>query len=354
MWTLKKKKQITSLGIDIGSKAIKIVELVKEKDRINLQNYGEIKLSAAKKESFHYFDKKSLLPYSKNVSLAIKAVLEESQIETKEAVLSLPDFSTFFASFVLPPMTAKELPDAVNFEAKKHIPIPFNDVVLDWELIGEKVNEKEGENKIIVMAIYKNLISEYKKIAEDCGLVLVSLEAEVMGLKRSIVGDDKDTICLVEAGYQSTTISIIDQGFLLLSVSFDVAGKDYTYSISEALNVALDEAEKKKMILGFACKDKKVVEAMDPIFNIILDKIKQVISESEIKNPKVKKIILVGGLANMPGLTERLKASLGELEVKRGDAFSDIFYPGELKPLIPQISSTFSIALGEALKRFKK
>jgi len=354
MWALRKKKQLTSLGIDIGSKGIKIVELAKNKERINLQNYGEIKLSAAKKEAFQYFDKRTLLPYSKNVSLAIRAVLEESKIETKEAVFSLPDFSTFFASFVLPPMTAKELPDAVNFEAKKHIPIPFNEVVLDWELIGEQVNEKEGENKIIIMAISKNLISEYKRIAEESGLILVSLEAEVMGLKRAIVGDDKDTICLVEAGYQSTTISIIDRGFLLMSVSFDVAGKDYTYSISEALNVALEDAEKKKMTLGFACKDKRVIEAMDPIFNIILEKITQVITDSEEKNPKVKKIILVGGLANMPGLADRLKTNLEGVEVKRGDAFSDIFYPGELKPLIPQISSTFSIALGEALKRFKK
>jgi Tfp pilus assembly PilM family ATPase len=59
-------------------------------------------------------------------------------------------------------MTAKELPDAVNFEAKKHIPIPFNEVVLDWELIGD-IKDKEGENKILVMAISKSLISEYKK-----------------------------------------------------------------------------------------------------------------------------------------------------------------------------------------------
>lgn len=354
MWKLRKKKQITSLGIDIGSKGIKIVELAQEKERLNLQNYAEIKLSAAKKETFQYFDKKTLLPYSKNVSLAISAVLEEAKIETKEVVFSLPDFSTFFAYFSLPPMTEKELTDAINFEAKKHIPIPLNEVVLDWELIGETVNEKEGENKVLIMAISKNLVSEYRKIAENCGLTLISLEAEVIGLKRAIIGEDKETICLVETGYQSTTISIIDRGFLLTSISFDVAGKDYSYSISEALGIGLEEAEKKSIASGFNTKDEKTIEAIEPIFNIILEKIKQVISSFEKDNKKVQKVILVGGLASMPGLLERISSNLGNMKVKIGDAFSDIFYPAELKPLIPEISSIFSIALGEALKRFKK
>ena len=349
MWILGKKKQITSLGIDIGSKGIKIVELSKEKERIVLQNYGELKLSVVKKESFQYFDKRTLLPSTKNVSLAIKAILEEAKIETNHAVFSLPDFSTFFTSFTLPPMTMKELPDAVNFEAKKHIPIPFNEVVLDWELIGN-LSDKEGENKVLVMAISKSLISEYKKIAEECGLTLLSLETEVMGLKRAVIGQDKNTICMIEMGCQSTTISIISQGFLLMSVSYDVAGKDFTYGISEALNVSLADAEKVKMKLGLNSKDKKVVDAINPILHIITEKVRQVIGDFEIKNSKVNKIVLTGGSASMPGLLDNFKQNFEGLDVKMGNAFEDIFYPTELKPFVSELSSTYSIALGEALK----
>lgn len=353
MWILRKKKQSTSLGIDIGSKGIKIVELQKEKDRIVLKNYGGLKLSAAKKESFQYFDKRTLLPSVKNVSLAIRAILEEAKIETKEVIFSLPDFSTFFTSFTLPKMTAEELPDAVYFEAKKHIPIPFNEVVLDWELIGDSVNEKEGDNKLLVMAISKTLVLEYKKIAQECGLTLLSLEAEVMGLKRAVVSKSKDNVCLVEVGCQSTTISIVSGGFLIMSVSFDVAGKDYTYSISESLNVDLIEAEKIKTNLGLNNKDKKVTEAINPILKIIVGKIKQVIANFEAKNLKISKIILVGGAVNMPGLSDYFKTNFEDLRVEKGCAFENIFYNPELKPLIPEISTTFSIALGEALKRFE-
>lgn len=354
MWNFGRKKQLTSLGIDIGSKGIRMVELLKDKDRIVLKNYGELKISAAKKESFKYFDKRTLLPSIENVSLAIKAIKEEAKIETAEAIFSLPDFSTFFTSFVLPPMTMKELPDAVNFEAKKHIPLPFNEVVLDWELIGSNVNEEEGENRVLVMAISKKLIAEYKKISEECGLTLLSLEAEVMGLKRAVVNGNKETICLVEIGYQSTTISIVSHGFLLMSVSFDVASKDCTYSISEAFQIDLEKAEDVKKNFGLKSKDKKAVESLNPILNIILEKTKQVIVDFQGKESKVKKIILIGASANMPGLLDYFKTNFAGLEVRLANAFEKVFYPNELKPFISEINTTFSIALGEALKRFEK
>ncbi|MDD4661822.1 MAG: pilus assembly protein PilM [Candidatus Pacebacteria bacterium] len=354
MWILNKKKQISSLGIDIGSKGIKIVELRKEKDRIVLQNYGGLKICDVKKESFHYFDKRTLLPSLNNVSSAIKAILEEAKIETKEAVFSLPDFATFFTSFTLPPMTKNELPDAVNFEAKKHIPIPFNEVVLDWELIGDTVNEKEGENKILIMAISKTLISEYKKIADNCGLTLLSLEAEVMGLKRAVVSKEEGNVCLIETGSQSTTISIITNGYLTMSVSFDVAGKDCTYSIAEALNIDLAQAERIKTNLGLKNNDKKVIDAINPILSIILEKAKNVISDFEVKNSKVTKIIISGGLSNMSGLLDYFKENFQDLEIRSSNAFENIFYPAELKEILPEIESTFSIALGEALKKFEE
>lgn len=353
MWKFKKKKQRSSLGIDIGSKSIKAVELEKQKDRVVLKNYGGLKLSAGKTDSFQYFDKRTLLPFSKNVSLAIKAILEEAKIETKEVIFSLPDFTTFFTSFSLPKMTPEELKDAVQFEAKKHIPIPFNEVVLDWELIGDTVNEKEGENKVLVMAINKSLIAEYKKIAKECGLKLLSLEAEVMGLKRAVVSDSKENVCLVEIGSQSTTISIVSKGFLITSVSFDVAQKDYTYSISEALNIDLAETERIKMNIGLKSKNKKIEEAVSPILKIITGKIKQVINIFEIKEEKITKVILLGGAVNMLGLLEFFKENLNEFNVEKSNSFENIFYEPELKPLIPEISATFSIALGEALKRFK-
>jgi molecular chaperone DnaK (HSP70) len=94
--------------------------------------------------------------------------------------------------------------------------------------------------------------------------------------------------------------------------------------------------------------------AMIPILNIISEKVRHVISGFEVKNAKVKKIILAGGSTNMPGFLNYFKTNFQGLDVKTGNAFERIFYPNELKPLVPEISTTFSIALGEALKNFEE
>lgn len=355
MWLFSKKKSKKSLGVDIGSQGIRVVELFKEKDRILLNNYAELEMDASQKESFECFDKRTLLPSSKNVASGLQAIFSEGKIETREAIFSLPDFSTFFTSFSVPPMTMKELPDAVNFEAKKHIPIPFDEVVLDWELIGENVNEAEGENRVLVMAIAKTLISEYKKIAQEAGITIVSLEAEVMGLKRAILGDKKEAICLVEIGYQSTTVNIVNNGFLIASVSFEIAGKDLTYSIAEAFGIENKEAEILKKKTGLIRQpDEKVAESLIPIFDIIIEKMSTVIYDFEYKNKKpLEEIVLAGGTSIMPGIEKYFQEKFSGKKVSVGNAFEKIFYPQELKPLLPDLNSRFSIALGEALKRFE-
>jgi type IV pilus assembly protein PilM len=353
MWIFKSQKPTKSLGVDIGSKAIRIVEISEENDRKELTNYGELKLDDVSIDTFKYFNKQTFQPSIENVSRAIRAILEEAEIETKEAVFSLPDFSTFFTSFSLPPMKKEELDGAVHFESKKHIPLPFDDIVIDWQLIGEAVNDKEGENKILAMAISKKLIENYKQIAVNCGLRLMSLEAEVIGLKRAIVGKSEDAYCLVEIGYQSTTMSIIEKGFITNSISFDMAGKDFTYSISESLSIGLEKAEKIKKAQGIVeANEKEIEKVLSPILSVISIKLKNIISDFEEKNnKKIQKIILTGGSSQMPGILEYFKKEF--IDIETGNAFDNIFYPSEIKPILPDINSTFSVALGEALKRFE-
>jgi len=353
MWIFKSKKPIKSLGIDIGSKAIRVVEISKEKDRKELTNYGELKLDNVSVDTFKYFNKQTFQPSVANVSRGLRAILEEAEIETKEAVFALPDFSTFFTNFSLPPMKKEELDGAVHFEAKKHIPLPFDEIIIDWQLIGGEVNETEGENKILAMAISKKIIENYKQIAENVGLRLTSLEAEVIGLRRAVIGQRKGVFCLVEMGYQSTTMSIVEDGFIINSISFDMAGKDFTYSISEALSIGLEKAEKIKKTQGIKeGTEKKIEQILTPTLSIISLKLKNIINDFEAKNnKKIKNIILAGGSSQMSGILDYFKKEFSNIEI--GNSFEGIIYPQEIKKMLPDISSTFSVALGEALKIFE-
>jgi len=93
-WRAKEKIKF-GLGVDIGTKGIRIVEVSKRKDKLFLENYGEVNLDVAGKQFFRYFDKNTLNPSVENIIRAIRAILTESETETEKAVFSLPDFATF-------------------------------------------------------------------------------------------------------------------------------------------------------------------------------------------------------------------------------------------------------------------
>lgn len=98
------------LGIDVGTSSIKMVALSSWAGRIRLENYGEISAAALYQKPFRTFEKSTLLLSSEEISKAIKAIMEEAKIKARECVFSIPDFSTFFTNFELPPMSADELP----------------------------------------------------------------------------------------------------------------------------------------------------------------------------------------------------------------------------------------------------
>ncbi|MCK9393548.1 pilus assembly protein PilM [bacterium] len=354
------KKSTGSIGVDIGTKSIRIIESIKKGDKTFLENYGEMNLDIAGAKSFRWFDQNTLNPDIKNISGAVLAILEESEIKSEKAVFSLPDFSTFFITFNMPPMSKKELDSAVAFEARKYIPMPMAEIVIDWQLIGDNDTTKE-ENKILVMAIPKIVINQYKTIADSCGLELVALEAEVLGLKRALIKEGDLATCLVEIGYQSTNISIVDNGCVITSVSYDIAGKDLTFSLAETLGVEIAEAEDLKKKHGLGDTKPEVSDVLVEVLALICDKVKKIIKEFEAKEgKKVTRVLLSGGTTRMNGLLNFFRIIFSEEEYFRntqvliGDAFYKINYYPALEGSLRDLNSNFSIAIGEGLKRFEK
>ncbi|MFA5730060.1 MAG: type IV pilus assembly protein PilM [Candidatus Paceibacterota bacterium] len=353
-----KRKKQNSLGIDIGTKVIRAVEISENKGQITLENYGEVNLDVACKQFFRSFDRKNLNPAVNNISIAIAGIIEETGIKTKKVVFSLPDFATFFTTFELPPMSKKEIANAIGFEARKYIPLPLSELVLDWQLMN-KESLKEN-NKVLVMAVPKIIVEQYKTIAEQSGLELTALEAEAMALKRAVIKENDPPTCLLEMGFQSTNINIIDNGFMKMSSSFDMAGKDLTYSLSQTLNIPAGEAEVKKKEEGLTDSgDTKLSHILTPILSIISERTRTVIRNFEEKEgKKVEKVILAGGTSLLPGLVDYLTKNLNQdesrtLVVEIAEPFKNIIYPKVLEKKMREINPNYAIALGEALRKFE-
>ena len=350
------------IGVDIGTFSIKIVEVSRAGKRKKLENYGEIQAEALYEKPFRTFEQSTLTVSHKDVVRSINAVLREARIKSNQAYFSIPDFSSFFTTFTLPAMTEEELPQAVNYEAHQHIPLPLQEVTLDWQVIERKTmnQQKVTPFKILLVAVPNEVIQQYQEIAKDVKLELLSLEAEVFDLARALIGEreENETVALVDIGARSTTVSIIDKGVLKVSHSFDTSGNDLTDVISKGLNLDYQQAENAKKKYGLlasesATSDSAVKEAMLPLIDLILDEVKKISSSfnetEEIGQKEIQKIILAGGTAFMPGLSQYFSKEL-QKPVVIADPFANIYYPPILEKDLKAIGPSFAIALGSALR----
>jgi type IV pilus assembly protein PilM len=337
------------VGIDIGTGSIKVVELSRWGQGKTLENYGEIKSVSLYKEPFRNVEKGSYLLSNYFISRAIRAVLDEAKIKTKAVIFSIPDFSTFCTSFELPPMEASELKDAVYYNASQYIPLPVSETTLDWKLIGGTPGDKQSGLKIFLVAIPNQIVQDYQKIAQMAGLELYAVEAEALGLARSLVREEKNCVCLVDIGVQSTTINIVDKKSLKKSYSFDFAGSQLTYSISSALGLGHSQAEELKNKEGLTSSREEISKTLYLLIDPLMLEIKKVLSDFyQQEGKEVDAIYLTGGTSNLPGLKEYF-AEVLKKKVEIPNCFSELLYPPILGGTLEKMAPSFSVATGIAL-----
>ena len=339
------------LGVDIGTFSIKIVEIGRSGRRRKLENYGEMQAAALYGKPFRTFEKSTLTVASSDVVRAITAILREAKMKTNKAFFSIPDFSTFFTAFELPVMTQEELPQAVSYEARQHIPLPLSEVTLDWQIIERKVPEKTAPFKILLVAVPNDVIEQYQRIAQESHLELVSLEAEVFGLARALIGEKEKQriVSLVDIGARSTTCSIIDNGILKISHSFDTSGNDLTNVIATGLSLDYPEAEEVKKKYGLLPSKDKTKEAILPLIDLIVNEINK-ISQSfyQTERKEIQKVILAGGSALLPGITDHFTKGVGR-PVEIASPFVNLHYPPILEKTLRTMGPSYAIAVGTAL-----
>jgi type IV pilus assembly protein PilM len=344
------------LGIDIGTSSIRIIELAKKRNIISLNNYAEVKSSSFVKKPFRVFTKNSVSLSNIELGEAIKTIMSEAGIETKQANLGIPDFSSFFTSFQIPVMSREEIPQAIQYEVRPYIPLPLLEVTLDWIIM-------EGEPsktplKILVVAIPNDVVMQYKEIAKIAGLELKSLESEVFALARAAARslrngtDDKKVFGLIDIGARSTTCSIIEKGILKYSYTFGIGGNELTEVVAKSFNIDYNEGEEMKIKTGLLTNGdmkRDVRKVLSPMVDSILEEIKEVFRNYYREEGKeVEKVILAGGMAKMVGLKEYFAESLKK-EVVIVNPFLNINYPLMLKNTLGEIGPLYTIAVGLAL-----
>lgn len=336
------------VGIDIGSSSVKMVEMRKQGSKLNLVTYGFTENNNGVIDD----DWNKNLDYLAEV---INEVVAKSKITTRTAVAALPTFSVFSSIINLSNVNKKEIDSAVQWEAKKLIPLPLEEMVLDWKIIKDetkKIQKNDGV-KILLTGAPKTLVRRYVEIFKKAKMSLLSLETETFSLIRALIGGDKSTIMILELGTSTTDISIVKNGIPAINRSIDLGGLIITNAISKNLNIGLARAEQFKYDMGISSQNsnenivpKIIIEAIDPIIN----EVKHLLNLYQSKSgEKVEKIVLSGGSALLPNLNKYLSGILN-INVVIGDPWSRVSYPLELENLLKELGPKLAVAVGLAMR----
>ncbi len=338
------------LGIDIGTLSIKIVEFSNENGRPKLENYAVLTdYGLALRNSVQDSAEKKAKVFDGEASPMLRRLVKAGEIETKEINMSVPILSSFLTVMELPQMSESEVVSAVQFEAKKYVPVPLDSVVIDWSLIG---TGGDGKILILLVAIPKDLINEYTNIAREADLKLLTIELETVSAVRALIGNDPIPAVLMDMGSRDTTISVVDDGHLRISHSIETSGEDLTRGLANSLNISWRRAEELKKENGLKIMDdnSQITSVLTPLLNIIINAAQNIIDIYFSKTKKkIEKLIIYGGASKMPGFAEYLSNRL-KIDVVVGAPFSRVAYPQKLKSVIDEIGHEFTIAVGLALK----
>jgi len=338
-----------SVGLDIGISSIKVVSLIKD-EQFKLVSLGSIPAPSPGMVSDAEIDLQA-------VAGAIKKLFTATKIEEKEVIVALPESKVFTRVIDdLPYLTDAELSSAIKYASEEFIPMPLTEVNLNWQIL-QRSNPKEQNAKtmVLVIASPKNVVAKYINVINMAGIRPKALETEIIAVSRSLVGNNpfSPSTLIIQMGATTTDFATVAKGLIWLTRSISTGGQAMSRALAQHFSFDTSQAEQYKRVYGLLSDqlEGKVYEALKPVVDIILGECKRVIQAHDSKytqNP-IKRVVLSGGGAKMPGLVVYLANSLG-LEVQEADPWYLIAKDKSLVSKLTQEAPSYSVSVGLALR----
>lgn len=239
------KKLTSALGIDIGSRKIKLAELRAQGRDAAITAIGMIDTPEGAVDHTGVYNPDA-------VGAAIKALVAETGASVGQAVVSIQGQSSVLVrTLEVPRMNSNELKDHMEWEMNRNNPFAEANPVRDFAPLADE--NPNSPNMDVVMAIASpsavdTIIQCVKKAGKQCARI----DVEPLGLARSLVtshdGDyNGQTVCVVNIGHKTTSINIYRDGKLLMPRQVPVGGEMFTRAIADGLGVSMEEAEQMKV-----------------------------------------------------------------------------------------------------------
>lgn len=349
-------EQKSALGIDIGTSSIKVVQLRLEKGHVILETYGAIALGPY---AGIEIGRATTLP-SEKIAEALKDVLREANVTVTNAAMSIPYSSSLVSVVTLPAAVEKQLAQVMPLEARKYIPVPINEVLLDWFLIsgGGKNAGPNDKIQVLLVAIHNDTISKFRSVASEAGINVSFFEIEVFSAVRAALDHGIAPIAVVDMGAATTKFYVVERGIIHESHIISRGSQDLTLAASRALNTTVADAEQRKRKFGMLADGSTdtsatLAQSLELTLSSLLSEISRTIAAYEAqKNQPLSAIVFTGGGATLKGLQAYAQQKIPN-EVRLADPFSKTQAPAFLEEILKEAGPEFSVAVGLALRQLQ-
>jgi type IV pilus assembly protein PilM len=322
-------KASSSIGLDIETNTFRVVQLKSSLGAPILANYGSIKVPVGAVVEGEVVDVDV-------VAQTITQLWKKTGLSEKKVVIGIANQKVVVRLVPFPFMEKNELKSAIQYQVQDFIPIPVDEAILDFDIVGEfTTEENERMIEVLLVAAQKDMVENSIAVLNKAGLKPQIIDVSSFALVRTLIDRstivpeeaDEEAVALVNIGSGITNIAVVEKGIPRFTRVASLAGNNFTQRIADTMNISFDEAEELKVKIGLPSvkSEKKEASLTEPenvkvVQDVLLKEVNKFIGEVRrsidyylmqrpgIKN--LKRIILSGNGASMKNLVPHLEKGL--------------------------------------------
>jgi type IV pilus assembly protein PilM len=343
------------VGLDIGSSAVKAVELSRRGrgKEFELTHLGIASMPAEAIVQGAFLNSSAIVE-------AIREAIEKAKIRTKNVAAAVSGHSVIVKKVSLPAMTRDELDEQIRWEAEQYIPFDVNEVNLDFQILNG--GGGEGQMEVLLVAAKKDLVDDYVQVIREAGLVPVAIDVAAFAVENAFEANydvrSDEVVALVNIGAQVVNINIISNGAPAFTRDITTAGNQYTEEIQKALSISFEEAERIK--LGGRRSDhsqevvpQEVESAMRSVTETVIGEISRSLDffSATSADSRIERVVLCGGGAGVAGLQAGFQQRSGS-KVEIMDPLARMIPNSRFEAnYLDEVAPALGVGVGLALRR---
>jgi type IV pilus assembly protein PilM len=247
----------------------------------------------------------------------------------------------------------KEVRDAVQLEAEHHIPFAIDEVFLDHHAVAVH----DGQMDLILVAVKKSKVVEYVSVVEEAGLdpVVVDVDGFALGnqhdMNQAAPAESAEAVALIDIGASVMKTNVVRGGASIFARDIPFGGNNYSQAIAQHLKIPFEQAEAAKLGHDVGVTWESLVPALETVSRELSMEVQRTFDyfASTADSERIGRIVLAGGCAQLPGLTDFL-SSTWAIPVELAQPFQRIEVAPAHAEEVTTAGPSLAVAVGLALR----